>query len=71
MKEFLFSIHMHGKARAKDKSELKDIGCKVIFDREAVSIDTMQVEIHSVADIDEQGNVGWHRYATPILTAPN
>jgi len=71
MKEFLFTIHMYGKARVEDKSELKDIVCSVTFDSDNISVDTMQVNINSVADIDEEGNVGRHRYVTPVSANSN
>ena len=69
MKEFLFTIHMFGKARAEDISELSDLVRSIIisFDRENISVDTMKLETNSVADIDGEGNVGQHRYRTPAL----
>ncbi len=68
-KDVLFTIHMYGSAQVEDVSEIKNIGCKVTFDKDSVAIGTVQVEINSVADIAENGVVSEHSY--PITSVPN
>ncbi|MBI2831066.1 MAG: hypothetical protein HYX79_02280 [Chloroflexi bacterium] len=59
-KDVLFTVYMYGSAQVEDVSEIHKIGCRVTFDKENVAIGTIQVEINSVAEIDEDGNVGKH-----------
>lgn len=68
-KDVLFTIHMYGAAQVEDVSEIKNIGCKVTFDRENVSVGTIEVEVNSVANIDKNGVVAEHSY--PIASPPN